>query len=60
MASDAAEKQSAVPDRTEPKPDASTRGESVDFVLVWFRPNIPQGHISTCAVRAGNLQTNRE
>jgi hypothetical protein len=52
LASDAGpETQLAVPDRTEPKPEASTGGESVDFVLVWFRPNIPQG-ISTRAVRA--------
>lgn len=65
LASDAGpETQLAVPDRTEPKPEASTGGESVDFVLVWFRPNIPQGHFNTRCPRMGlatrNLQTNRE
>jgi hypothetical protein len=39
---------------TKREDDASTRGESVDFVLVWFRPNIPQCHISNAlSVRAG-------
>jgi len=30
----------------------------VDFVLVWFRPNIPQEHVSTRAVRAGVVARN--